>query len=398
MSEARMHYLLKKYFSKTDTPAEREELSALLVQANDDKTLKTLLEDLWMNYQPDEQMPSAMADRYFDNILRYSAIPPTTEVVPMPRIPFYKRVWWRYAAAILLIAGAAIYLIRDQRQTAIIPATIAQTLQDKPPGRPGAILTLADGSQVELDSLGTGVIAQQNGTQVVLGNGQLAYAAESSAASQITYNTMHTPRGRQFQLLLPDGSKVWLNAATTLKYPTGFTTGERIVEMEGEAYFEVAKDPSRPFRVKLPNNNTIEVLGTHFNVNSYTDEKNMTTTLLEGAVSVNAGSSQAILRPGEQALAGPAQAPLKVVKHADIEQVMAWKNGYFHFDGLDLPAVMRQISRWYDVEVEFKGDVPRKQFGGELPRAIGLQQLLKLIEFGEIKLVVDGNHITVIGQ
>lgn len=396
MQEARMNYLLERYFTKTCTLAEKEELSALLLEMENDEVLKSQVEKIWTNYAPDEQIPLETADRYFNNILQQATRP-----VPVRKVAYLHSSWLRYAAAAVLISGIAAYAwfsYPHHEKTPVAAAAAAN--KEIAPGSTGAVLTLADGSQVVLDSLHNGLIATQGGSKVVLGKEGLAYNTGGAATADVTYNTMTTPKGRQFQLLLPDGTKVWLNAASSIRYPTFFNGSERKVTISGEAYFEVAGNDKMPFMVKVGEAAEVLVLGTHFNINAYTGETSINTTLLEGAVQVLAGSEAAVIRPGEQArISAMASAKkMQVVKDIDVNNAIAWKNGYFRFDGMDLPMVMREISRWYDVEVTYKGAIPEKQFGGELPRSITLQHLLKLIEFGDVQLTLSGNHITITGK
>lgn len=402
MPASRMNYLLEKYFDKSYTTAEKEELAAMLVQAADDEELGAQLEKIWANYAPGEELPEITADQYYNNILERARQQSPGQPAAR-RLPVLRATWFRYAAAIALLFGLGAYFWPQlQKRVEIAEKTVPPPARtDVAPGRPGAVLTLADGTEVVLDSLGNGIIATQSGTRVVLQNGQLAYNTGNTIAEAVTYNTMTTPRGRQFRVILPDGSKIWLNAESTIKYPAVFTGKERKVEITGEAYFEVAKNPAMPFKVKMNTSTEVEVLGTHFNINSYAGEPGIQTTLLEGSVKVTAGADQAILKAGEQAQvkqAAGARQRLHVVKNADVQKVMAWKNGYFQFSGMDLPAVMREISRWYDVEVSYKGDIPKKEFAGEIPRSISLRNLLQLIEFGDVQLEVSGDHVTIIGQ
>ena len=286
------------------------------------------------------------------------------------------------------------------------------------PGREGAILTLANGLQVVLDSLGNGVIAAQYGSRVVLQNGQLAYDPTGEATGKMMYNTMTTPKGRQFSLVLPDGTKVWLNAASSLRYPTVFPGNERRVEVNGEAYFEVAKESARPFFVIINNKATVQVLGTSFNVNAYEDEASINTTLLEGSVKVavtpSAGmllpavQSAVLLMPGQQAQIAPVsgrsantnrspgRAGIKLIKNADINKVMAWKNGAFNFDGVSLEEMMRQLERWYDIQVVYENGVPDIHFVGEMSRGVTLKGLIKGLEASEVHFrIEEGRRLVV---
>ncbi|MRG45409.1 DUF4974 domain-containing protein [Chitinophaga sp. SYP-B3965] len=297
-----------------------------------------------------------------------------TPTPPVHQVHFLRRRPFRYAAAALLLLSAGTYFYTTHQNKA---PQLANTNVIIAPGREGAILTLADGSQVVLDSLGNGVVANQSGVQVLLQNGQLAYDGSSK---ETVYNTITTPKGRQFRLQLPDGSKVWLNAASSVKYPTTFAGKERRVELTGEAYFEVAKNADHPFKVKAGDATEVEVLGTSFNINSYPDETTIRTTLLDGAVRLNAYQQSQILKPGQQAVVKPAKAQLELVNNADLDKVMAWKNGLFNFEDASLEEVMRQLERWYDIEVTYAKGIPAIRFGGEINRQNTLQDVLQILE------------------
>jgi ferric-dicitrate binding protein FerR (iron transport regulator) len=290
--------------------------------------------------------------------------------------------------------------------------------KDLPPGKNGAILTLADGSKVVLDSLGNGVVATQNGSKILLNNGQLAYstsnnghpasgAADSPAV--ITYNTMTTPKGRQFQLLLPDGTKIWLNAASSVRYPTRFTDMERKVQVTGEAYFEVAQNAKAPFVVTVDEQTEIQVLGTHFNINSYADETSINTTLLEGSVRVIHAGEKALLRLGQQAQvpvdkaaqtggqpSETARDHIKVLSNVNIDKVVAWKNGVFDFQDASLEEVMRQLERWYDIEVVYEKNIPKLEFFGRMGRDLTLSNVLRGLELSKVHFRMEGERRLVI--
>jgi len=293
------------------------------------------------------------------------------------RVHFLRRWGWAAAVAlVLLVAGAVYFWPRQQQQGQL--ANVSHI--DVAPGKNGAVLTLADGSQLVLDSVNNGLIAAQQGAQVVMRNGQLSYNPVNKTGGHIAYNIMTTPKGRQFNLVLPDGSKVWLNAASSLKYPTAFTGRERAVELTGEAYFEIAKNAAQPFKVSVPGRAAIEVLGTHFNVNAYTDEATINATLLQGSIRLrgNASETPVVLQPGQQGQLQPA-APINI-HNADIDKVMAWKNGIFNFNDASLQEVMRQLARWYDIEVVYEKGVPDKYFYGKVSRDLPLSGLLKVLE------------------
>jgi hypothetical protein len=302
--------------------------------------------------------------------------------------------WIRYAAAIIIIAGIATWFITGNRSNDRVVNNKGHRKVDIAPGHDGAILTLANGSQMVLDSLGNGVIASQNGAQVVLKNGFVQYDATGKTSVEITYNTMSTPRGRQFQLVLPDGSKVWLNAASAIKYPTTFTGKERLVEMNGEAYFEVAKDAAKPFRVKINEGLYVQVLGTNFNVNAYENEAAVKTTLLEGSVQVVAKSS-VLLKPGEQAIVTQASQPA-IDDKPSIDKVMAWKNGLFNFEGMRLKEVMKQLERWYDIDVVYEPGVPDIEFYGELSRNTTLIDVIAALKDSDVHFRIEGRKLIVL--
>lgn len=291
---------------------------------------------------------------------------------------------WVAAAAILLLAAAGTYLLTNRTPTQI-PVAEAVT-KDVSPGGNKAVLVLADGSEVTLDSAGNQVI-RQGATAIRQQAGQLQYDA-SGEETAIQYNTLRTPRGGQFRITLPDGTAVWLNAESSLRFPTAFSGKERMVEMTGEVYFEVAKDAAKPFRVMARNGAAIEVLGTRFNVNAYEDERALLATLLSGAVNVWKGGHAARLKPGQQAQVA---AGIEVVEGADLEKVMAWKNGVFNFNDTKLKDVMKQLSRWYDIEVEYRGNVPDTEFWGKMGRNLTLMQVLSGLEGTGIHFKLEDN-------
>jgi hypothetical protein len=328
------------------------------------------------------------------------------------RVRLLNTTWFRYAAAIILVFGTAAYFwFNNKKQEKPLTTTNNKQIQtDILPGHNGAILTLADGRQLLLDSLKNGVIATQNGSQVELKDGSLAYNKSKQTTDGIIYNTMRTPRGRQFQLTLPDGTKVWLNAASSIKYPTVFTGSQRIVEIEGEAYFEVTplnlptgrdggEGKKLPFIVNVGKGRdaAIEVLGTHFNINAYEDETSIKTTLLEGSVNVKSGGnaqSAAILKPGQQAVIA-VNSPLSINHSPDLVQVMAWKNGLFNFNGYDIKAVMREIGRWYDLDIVYEGEPEPEEMMGELQRNLTLSQVMKILQKIHVKYRIEGRKLIV---
>lgn len=296
------------------------------------------------------------------------------------RVVHMLRRWgWVAACALVLLAAGIYFQGRDQEKH--VPV-FSQT--DVAPGTNKAILTLADGSVITLDSAGHRTIGQglrQTG-------GRLQYDAQGNNNAGISYNILSTPRGGQFQVELPDGTVVWLNAASSLRYPTAFTGKERRVEVTGEAYFEVTKNAEMPFRVNVDNRAEIEVLGTRFNVNAYKNEKHLKATLLQGSVRVN----KVMLKPGQQAVL---TGSIQVVNDPDLDKVMAWKNGVFNFEDASLEEVMRQLERWYDIQVVYENGTPDIRFGGKMSRNKTLGQLLRNLQDVGVHFRIEGEKLIV---
>jgi transmembrane sensor len=298
-----------------------------------------------------------------------------------------RRVAWRWVAAVLIgLLGMGVWVLvgpgSDSKRT--LPSVAARDVAA--PARSRATLTLADGRQVAIDSAATGALATQGGVQVVKASGGLTYQANITRPGSVLYNTLSNPRGsRIVDVTLSDGTRVWLNAESSLRYPVFFTGKEREVEITGEGYFEVAKKVGQPFMVDIKDGAKVEVLGTAFNVNAYPDERRIAATLLQGSVRVGVGDQPGVvLKPGQQAVVavavdGGGAKGIRVNRETDLDQVMAWKNGLFSFAGADLPTVMRQLSRWYDIDVTYEGKMPARSFNGEIGKTLSLDQLLKLL-------------------
>lgn len=319
---------------------------------------------------------------------------PAAAVIHMNHPPvrhLYKK-WWA-AAAIFLVVGVASWVFFAGKGKAVPTEMVKATPapQETQPGMSGAILTLADGRKFVLDSA-QGALAEQGSAKVVNQNGRLLYNLQGNSA-EVVYNNMATPNGRQYQLLLSDGTRVWLNAASSITFPTAFVGMKRSVSITGEAYFEVAHDAARPFEVKV-NDMTVRVLGTHFNVNSYANEAAINTTLLEGRIAVSAAGHTRTVKPGQQAQVAQT-GTIKLVKDVDVNAVVAWKNGYFSFQNADMKTIMRQVARWYDVEVQFEGTVPDVQFSGEIGRNLTLTQFLGILEETRIHYKVTGKKLMI---
>ena len=314
-------------------------------------------------------------------------------VVAMPR---HSIQWRRIAAAVLiLVAGAAIYLnVSSPAGKEQIPGTDLIAKEVPAPQSARAVITLANGERLYLDSLSNGTIAVEGSTRLVKKDDGVVY--ESTIKSkEIQYNVLTVPRGsRVVNLTLSDGSRVWLNAESSLRYPVAFTGSVRNVEITGEAYFEVSKDPQRRFNV-ISGGLTTGVLGTHFNVNTYADEPSMKVTLLEGSVRVHYKSGEEVmLQPGEQASVSGAS-PLHVTEGIDTEAVIAWKNENFMMKGTDLGALARQMARWYNIRVVFESKIPDRKFGGSISRNVNLSTMLRALQESGIESRIEEGKVII---
>ena len=313
-----------------------------------------------------------------------------------PKVRRFKfPVWWA-AAVLALIATVGLYYEFKSADQKIVVNHTRKTLNgDVLPGGNRAILKLADGTEIILDSANTGMLAERGFSSVRKSkDGQVVFETnqQTQVASQTKplINTLSTPRGGQYQIILPDGTKVWLNAASVLRFPNVFTGKQRVVELEGEAYFEVAKNTKMPFNV-LVNNMKVEVLGTHFNIMAYADESSTNTTLLEGLVRIVKGNESKMIVPGEQALVNGSILVAKV----NVQDAIAWKNGLTSFNNADIKSIMRQVERWYNVDVTFKGTFPPRTFTGEISRDANLSELFKILQLSNINFKIEGENVIV---
>jgi ferric-dicitrate binding protein FerR (iron transport regulator) len=310
--------------------------------------------------------------------------------------------WLSAAASVILIAGVLLYTMSSHKNkgSSLAAPTVATTNNDVKPGQFKAKLTLADGSTIILDSAKNGQLAQEGGTNVLTKDGKLIYE-KSAETNKVLYNTLSTAKAQTYATVLSDGTKVWLNSESSIHYPVAFTGDVRKIEITGEAYFEVAtsigKNGKRPFIVNV-NGMEVEVLGTHFNIMAYDEEPDTKVTLIEGSVRVSKGFSMAMLKPGQQALTatGNTATGIRINKEADIEEAIAWKEGNFQFNHADLQTVMRQIGRWYDVDVSYEGKVPEKRFTGRMSRNMKASEVLSGIEFIGVHFKIEGKKIVVL--
>lgn len=322
------------------------------------------------------------------------------EIHPRPQLSWFNRRKFSAAAAILIMLGIGVYLFINPSTKTNSALTVAIQKESIPPGGKKAVLTLQDGSQIILDNSQNGIVANQANTVITkTKDGQVIYNSSQSSSinpKSVPYNSISTPRGGEYQLLLPDNTKVWLNAESTIKFPAVFCGKERRIELSGEAYFEVAHNQEMPFKV-LVEDTEIEVLGTHFNVNGYNDRAEINTTLLEGSVKLKNSKKEAMLRPGQSGISS-ATGGMKV-KNVDVEDAVAWKNGYFVFQDEDIYSIMAKVARWYDVDVEFRGNMKDKGFFGKVNRYDKISELLKNMELTrEVQFKIEGRRVVVMAK
>jgi transmembrane sensor len=392
MTPKELTYLIEQYTQGSISAEEQAALEAFLANVD----MQVISDDLvkeWLEQSKTVNPPigfEATIQSHLHTIfsadknLDYSNDSNLNEVIttpPVHRVHFLRTAWVRYAAAIIIILSTGAYLWNTQQKDKplITETKRVPVKNDILPGSDRAVLTLSTGQQVILDSAASETI--KDGTlSIKNNNGQLIY----KQGDRVAMNTMSTPKGGHYQLTLADGTKVWLNAASSITYPTAFVGTLREVSITGEAYFEVTRNPKQPFVVKT-SKEAVTVLGTSFNVNAYADEPAMKTSLLEGAVKV--GNS--FLRPGQAYLNG------KVVP-TNLDQDLAWKNGAFNFQGMDLTAAFRLLGRWYSVDVEYSGALPTKKIRGEIGRNLSLSEVLKTLSELGIHTRIEGTTLVVL--
>jgi len=386
--------ILKKFSAGECTPAEKE-----LV----DKWYSELVNTGEIPWDAEQRN---MMQATLENRLLQSITNEPQQALSTGRVRFMQRkLGWAAAVFVLLAGGAYFYFNSKPKKETAIVKTNTKTQNDIAPGGNKAVLTLANGTTISLNDAANGTLANE-GSSVVskTKDGELEYKSAVGPDSHreqsaiIAYNTLATPNGGQYQLALPDGSKVWLNAASSITYPTAFIGKQRKVQIMGEAYFEIAHNSKMPFVVEK-GIMAVEVLGTHFNINAYDDEAEMKTTLLEGKVKVSSaiGNTSAILKPGEQAVLA-SHSPLTIHHSSDLESIMAWKNGLFHFEQADLKTVMRQLARWYDVDIVYKNATQKSDpLFIDMSRNANLSDVLKALEVsGSARFSIEGKKIIVL--
>ncbi|KAJ1604389.1 hypothetical protein OJ253_3713 [Cryptosporidium canis] len=397
MADDRLAYLYKQYINKTCTVAELEEFFRYMANESHHGHLTALAEKHLIEVDK-FHIEEIDWNSLYQQILRKGNI--MTDAHEGNRVtPIYKRAAFRWiaAASIVLIAALAITLgpSKEQQQ---MPGVIKATTNDvEAPTETRAVITLADGSKIYLDSINNGTIAQQDNVTVVKNaEGAISYQLTGNGQQPIAYNILSNPRGSKvIDMQLSDGSHVWLNSGSSITYPVVFVGRERKITVDGEAYFEVAHNASKPFIV-TKGETSVQVLGTHFNVNAYSDESDIKITLLEGSVRVNNGSANKLLKPGQQAQVDAGTVTVK--KDADIEKAVAWKDGLFNFRNDRLRNIMPQIARWYDVDVIYENsDVQNIIITGEIERTANLSEVLKILTYLKIDYRIEGRKLILKG-
>lgn len=404
----RINELAKKWKEGTITPEEKEEFDRWYEGEADAAGAV----DAAGEADADAQSVDLVRERIFQTIAEREGLRPHRIV---PRLTTLRRRQWLSAAAVvLLLAGSGMLYIQlhARRSTDIVTHPFAG--HELPPGSAKATLTLSDGTVVPLQQGKGGIIRDRNGISIRQQPGTLVYEEGSpsgdggspsgdsgspadGADAPVSYNTITVPRGGQYQLVLSDGTAVWLNSASSLRYPTVFHGNKRTVTLTGEGYFEVAKDKDHVFQVEA-GGQKINVLGTEFNINCYADEADVRTTLLKGSISVwlPGAPDSLVVWPGQQAVSGPAgSGRLRVIDNADIEQVIAWKNGYFQLNDADIRTIMRQVARWYDVEVKYEGEPPTQELSGKMRRSASAAEFLDMLSYFNIRFRIEGRTIIV---
>jgi transmembrane sensor len=391
MDQQRLRILFGKWLERQCDESEVRELIILLQKADTEEVLAEPMEVLWEQVKQESIQYPVDWEQICKNVMQAENRP--------AKIFSIQKLWW-IAASIVLILGTGAMLLFNQKpkgQLAIEKNSTTKT-DVAPPVSSHAIVTLSNGETIILDSARNGSLVKQGNVNLQkLADGELIYHQVAPGESQeVTYNTITVPRGSQVvSLTLADGSKVWINAASSMRYPTSFFGNERIVEITGEAYFEVSHNAKMPFKVKK-GDVEIQVLGTQFNVNAYDDENNMRITLVSGSVKVKSENQSATIKPGDQAeISEPGKIALN--QNVDVEEVIAWKNGLFVFNNTDLELIMRQIGRWYDVEVRYAGAPPKgKHYSGFVPRLVNVSRVLHMLESaGGVEFTIDGKKIMV---
>lgn len=403
MNQNKLNELLTLFADGKISRDEFELLFDYLRSENEDEQFHYSMDQELKKMKTCSSLSKDEKNNIFDNILNDERVNQNSDSGKF--ILSNSRAWYQIgvAASLLVILSIGLYFYSNRTfddQKTIAKSEIIKQKVIIQPGGDKAVLTLSDGSKIILEDAKKGLLANQAGVSIQkTADGELLYSFAKNMRripeanpSEVIYNKIETPFGGKYQINLPDGSKVWLNSASSLRFPAFFSGKTREVELNGEAFFDVAKNPDMPFKV-VTKDQIVEVLGTQFNINSYADEESFKTTLIEGSVKVIYKDRIILLNPGQQFQ--PSLKSSKVIE-ADTEEVTAWKNGYFLFKDEDIQSIMRKISRWYNVEVSYSGEIPDVGFGGNISRSKGIDEVLNVLQLTDaVHFKVEGRRITV---
>lgn len=382
--------LIELYANEKLTTSEFQELEEYLAKM-DEYDLPDVLAKQWLKHPEIQQPPT------YDHILQHE-IP--TKVLSVDKGSFYNRkrnhfTKWLVAAMLLTTLSATFYFLQSSSDSGENIASLTKIKAS------GILMTTANGTAVHIDKIKDSVIRNENGSSIHIKNGQIAYDHQTETTA-FTITTISTRTGQQYQINLPDGTKVWLNALSSISFPSRFEDKIRKVTMQGEVYFEVARDRTKPFIVETVGKLEIAVLGTHFNINAYHDNPAISTTLVEGQIRLSNGQASKILSPGQQAKVQKKEdnqqldAAINVVSNVNTDETIAWVNGVFHFNNLTLDQVSKDLERWYDIKVVFQGKIPDTRFMGEMDRGLTLSELRKLLADWGIETRMEGRKMIVL--
>ncbi|MCO5286583.1 MAG: FecR domain-containing protein [Chitinophagaceae bacterium] len=389
--------LIERYLANSISDEEREQL-LLLTKENNELVTEVLSNMLLARTAGNESIDKDLMQKTLEKVLAIDKEPQPSQPGRLFRIP---GKWWWAAAAALIIGGTTLTIYQFNQKSNKEAIAISHTGPGEnieAPQTNHATVTLADGSVLYLDNLKDGEIAQNGNVKLIkLNNGQIAYQTAKGEISQgLLYNTLTNPRGSKvIHLKLADGSRVWLNAESSITYPVAFTGNDRKVTLRGEGYFDVAHDDSKPFLVEA-GKIYVRVLGTQFNLNAYSDQEAVLASLIKGSVEVGNGAGSTLrLKPGNQAIAQTGNEKLQLKSAVDTSQVLAWKNGFFSFRNASLKEIMQQISRWYDVDVQYEGTIEPRQFRGIIPKTSDMSEVLQILEESKVHFKVEGRKLKV---
>lgn len=390
-----LNILFQKYLDQKCSPDEMQQLLDYFgTIQTDDVSLGQLIEKVLLSRDAEGSVDvetQLKLDAGFKHILAKR----TLKRNPAPRLKILYRKWAVAATLVVTVGASLFYITKRYNSESVVVNQIALK-----PGKEKATLTLADGTVVDLEHAGNGKLDSKDGVAVTkTADGKLVYDSKKigDVNGPVAYNTLVTPRGGQYKVILPDGSAVWLNAASSLHFPTQFVGKERRVELIGEGYFEIKKNAMQPFVVNT-DGQEVRVLGTHFNINAYKENSITKTTLLEGSVKVSKGEQSYMLAPGQEASLDNLSNSFSIAKNVDIDVAVAWKEGKFSFDETNIKEVMQQVARWYDIDVIYKGDFSNVQFTGVIiSRGEDARQVLNLLKgTKQVDFIINGRSITVV--